>query len=212
MRKLLLFLCITTVLLTSSLAAQTKYNFTLQFTFEGVRDGLKTQFSTFLEPKSGTWLLTKDDTFGGQVFDIHHWILKPNGEIIMIADNEFEGPPVILKVKNYGLKKTPLKLNAKIAGKAKRYGKNKYNWPTYLATPYNLQIGRLTQKSYLVKTNYNFAPLYAYNSCLDIENYLPAFSKFNYSEVIPRNYLVTEDTEVKLLSVSPTEYYLEVPK
>lgn len=212
MRKLLFATLFATVLIANTLSAQTKYNFNVQFTFEGIKDGLKTQFSAFLEPKSGTWLLTKDDTFGGMVDDIKQWVLKPNGDIIMVGDGEFELSPEILKVKNHAVKKSPLKLHSKVAGKAIRYGKNKYGWPTYLATPYNLNMGRMTQKSFLAKTKYNFAPLYAYNFCLDIENYLPAFSKINYCETIPRNYLVCEDSEVKLISVSPTEYYLELPK
>ena len=212
MKKLIIIFCMAMISNVYSLVAQTKYNFALQFTFEGTKEGIKTQFSVFYETKSATWLLTNDDTFGGNAPGLNYWILKPNGDITMIGDNEFEGPPVIFTEKNYGLKKIPLKLNAKKAGTAVRYGKNNYGWTTYLSTPYSLQIGRMNQKSYLVKTNYNFAPLYAYNSCLNIENYLPAFSKFNYAEVIPKNYLVTEDAEVKLISVSPTEYYLEVPK
>ena len=212
MRKLQLATILILILVTNILSAQTKYNFTVQFTFEGIVEGSKTQFSVFLEPKSGTWLLTKDDTFLSKVDDIKQWVLKPNGDIIMVGDGEFANSPEIIKVKNHAVKKSPLKLQSKVAGKAIRYGKNKYGWPSYLATPYNLNIGRMTQKSFLAKTNYNFSPLYAYNFCLDIENYLPAFSKINYCEAIPHNYLVSEDSEVKLISVSPTEYFLELPK
>ncbi len=195
---------------TDGLFAQSSHNFTEQYTFQQKNGENLREFSVFLEPKTGTWLLTKDDTFNGGVDDIHQWILKPNGEIILLGEDEF-GKPVKLVFKNYGLKTPPRSFAQKPTGKPKVYGQNSYGWPTFTGYTYTLSVGRMQLKTTLAKRKANFAPLYAYNTCLEIENYLPAFSKVNYTEIIPPNYLVLEDDEVKLLSVSPTEYFLEIP-
>jgi hypothetical protein len=114
-------------------------------------------------------------------------------------------------VKNYALKSTKKAFALKPKGEQKIFGKNQYSYKTYVGLPYRLSAGRAAANVFLTKTKYNFSTLYAYNFCLDIENYLPVFTKVNYGEIIPQNYLVLEDAEVKFISVSPTEYYVEIP-
>lgn len=192
------------------LSAQSSHNFTEQYTFQQKNGENLREFSAFLEPKTGTWLLTNDDTFNGDVGGVNQWVLKPNGEIILLGEDEF-GKPIKLVFKNYGLKTPPKTFTQKATGKPKTYGENSYGWPRFTGYTYTLSVGRMLLKTTLVKGKVNFAPLYAYNTCLEIENYLPAFSKVNYTEIIPSNYLVLEDDEAKLISVSPTEYFLDIP-
>lgn len=208
--KKVLILSLINIIVAIGSAAQSSHNFTEQYTFEQKNTENARQFSAFLEPKTGTWLLTKDDTFNGEVDDINHWILKPTGEIILLGEDEF-GKSLKLTFKNYGLKSVKA-LAQKPTGKPKLYGKNTYGWPTFTGYTYAIPVGRGQMKTVLCKGKVNFAPLYAYNSSLDVENYLPGFSKVNYAEIVSKNYLVLEDDEVKLISVSPTEYYIEIPK
>jgi hypothetical protein len=193
------------------LLAQSSHNFTEQYTFERKNGENFRQFSAFYEPKMGIWLLTKDDTFNGDSKDINQWVLKPNGEIILLGEDEF-GKVIKLTYTNYGLKTMTQSFKYKPTGKPKVYGKNKYGWSTFTGYTYTIPAGRMQAKATLSKGKVNFSPLYAFNSSLDVENHLPGFSKVNYTEIIPKNYLILEDEEVKLISVSPTEYYLEIPK
>lgn len=209
--KKMLILSLINILMVIGAEAQSGHNFTEQYTFEQKNGGNARQFSAFLEPKTGTWLLTKDDTFNGEVEDINQWILKPNGQIIVLGEDEF-GKAAKLTYKNYGLKNSVKSLTQKPTGKPKLYGTNEHGWPTFTGYPYSISVGRMKAKVVLFKGKNNFAPLYAYNFCLDIEHYLPGFSKVNYAEIIPKNYLLLEDDEVKLISVSPSEYYLEISK
>ena len=192
---------------------QKSIKFTQQLTFEYVKDGKKTQFSVFVEPKTSTWLLTKDDTFAGQPDDINYWILTPEGQIIIIGTDE-HGKTNKITLNNPLAKKFSATITGKKTGKMKTFGQNKYGWKTFRGEEYILTAGRANETMYLSKLSFNCHPLLAYNSCLDIENYLPAFSRLEYPNFLPKNYLVVEEasSQIRLISISPTEYFINLPK
>ncbi|MDZ7934965.1 MAG: hypothetical protein U5M51_08395 [Emticicia sp.] len=206
---IIVFCCLAT--LTSN--AQKTINFTQQLTFEYVKDGKKAEFSVFVEPKTSTWLLTKDDTFLGQPDDINYWILTPDGKITIIGNDE-RGKTQRIVVNNPLAKKFSAAIVGKKTGKTKVFGQNKYGWKTFRGEEYALTAGRASEKMYLAKMPFNCHPLMAYNSCLEVENHLPIFSRLEYPNFLPRKFLVVEETisQMRLVSVSPTEYFIDLPK
>jgi hypothetical protein len=193
--------------------AQKSINFTQQLTFEYIKDGKKTEFSVFVEPKTSTWLLTKDDTFLGKPDDINYWILTPDGRITIISNDE-QGKTKRIVVNNPLAKKFSAAIAGKKTGKTKVFGQNQYGWKTFRGEEYILTAGRANENMYLSKMPFNCHPLMAYNSCLDIENHLPAFYQLEYPNFLPKNYLVVEETstQIRLVSISPTEYFIDLSK
>lgn len=193
--------------------AQKTINFTQQLTFEYIKDGKKAEFSVFVEPKTSTWLLTKDDTFLGQPDDINYWILTPDGKITIISNDE-RGKTQRIVIDNPLAKKFSAAIVGKKTGKSKIFGQNQYGWKTFRGEEYALTAGRVSEKMYLSKMPFNCHPLMAYNSCLDVENHLPVFSRLEYPIFLPKNILVVEEasSQMRLVSISPTEYFIDLPK
>lgn len=193
--------------------AQKTINFTQQLTFEYIKDGKKAEFSVFVEPKTSTWLLTKDDTFLGQPDDINYWILTPDGKITIISNDE-RGKTQRIVIDNPLAKKFSAAIVGKKTGKSKIFGQNQYGWKTFRGEEYALTAGRVNEKMYLSKMPFNCHPLMAYNSCLDVENHLPVFSRLEYPIFLPKNILVVEEasSQMRFVSISPTEYFIDLPK
>ena len=192
---------------------QKSINFTQQLTFEYIKDGKKAEFSVFVEPKTSTWLLTKDDTFLGKPDDINYWILTPDGRITIISNDEQEKTKQII-INNPLAKKFSATIAGKKTGKSKVFGQNQYGWKTFQGEEYILTAGRASEKMYLSKMPFNCHPLMAYNSCLNIESHLPDFYQLEYPNFLPKNYLVVEEasTQIRLVSISPTEYFIDLSK
>ncbi len=205
----ILFLCFWT--LTAN--AQKTIKFTQQLTFEYIKDGQRKEFSVYVEPKTSTWLLTKDDTFGSQPEDIDYWVLTPDGKIIIIGTDEF-GKKIRIIKENPSAKIFAAKIAGQKTGKSHIYGKNKYGWQTLKGEEYVIIAGRANEKMYLAKVPFNCHALLAYNSCLEIENPLPVFSRFEYPKFLPKNYLIVEEntSQTRLVYFSPTEYFINLSK
>jgi len=189
--------------------AQKTTNFSQQVTFEYQKEGKKQEFSAFVEPKTGTWLLTRDDTFGGQPDDINYWVLKPNGQIIIVGMSDTDKKQQIV-LQNHAFKFGTKTLNAKATGKKQRFGQNIYGWKTYLASEYQTINGRSQTQFFATQLPFDCRALLAYNSCVDIENHLPNFGGMEYYKILPPNYLILQDRGIKLVSISPTEYFVEL--
>jgi hypothetical protein len=153
---------------------QKSLKFTEQVTFAYQSEEKTKEFSVFVEPKTGTWLLTKDDTFGGSVEDIDQWILKPNGQIILIG-TEHNGK------------------RQKIKG-----------------TEYIANTGRSQTKFYASLMPYDCRALLAYNACVEVENHLSGFGSTEYYKILPSKYLLLQDDKLKIISIAPTEYWVEM--
>ena len=177
--------------------------FTQQLTFEYTKDGTRSQFSVYLEPQSSSWLLTREDTFGGQPDDIDYWILTTDGKITIMGKDE-HGKAVKLVKDNPLARKWAVRIAGNKTGKTSIVGQNAYGWPTLKCEEYAL--GKGLQTLFLAQVPYDCRPLLAYNFCLDIENPLPAFAQIEYPGYIPANYLVVKEGDVRLVSISPTEY------
>ncbi len=178
-------------------------NFTQQLTFEHIKDGTRAQFSVYLEPQSSTWLLTREDTFGGQPDDIDYWVLTTDGKITIMGKDE-HGKAVKLVKDNPLARRRATQIVGTKTGKTSIVGQNAYGWPTLKSEEYTL--GKGLQTLFLAQVPYDCRPLLAYNFCLDIENPLPAFVRIEYPSYIPAHYLVVKESDVRLLSISPTEY------
>jgi hypothetical protein len=71
----------------------------------------------------------------------------------------------------------------------------------------------MTQEVYAATVFFDCRPLYAYNSLLTIEHYLPVFQQIDYPFYLPKNQLILSENSalnVKLLSISPTEYFVNL--
>jgi hypothetical protein len=191
-----------------NLIAQKSINFTQQFTFEYQANGNRKEFSVFADPKTATWLLTRDETFGGQPEDIDFWILRPDGGIIIIG-NDTSGKKQRILLKNNAFSFGTSTLKAKSLGKNTTFGANKYGWQVLKATEYVVNSGRLTENVYATQLPYSCRALLAYNSCVDVENHLPIFNNVEYYRVFTEKFLVLQDSKFRLVSVSPTEYSVD---
>lgn len=193
--------------------AQKNINFTQQLTFDYQKDGQKGEFSVFLEPKTNTWLLEKNETFAGKVDDIDYWILQPDGKIIILGTSE-TGKKTKLIYKNPLVLKSITAISGKKTKNSKLFGKNNYGWQTLKGEQYLLSFGKGSSNVYLSKASFDCRPLLAYNFSLDVENYLPAFYSIDYPSFIPKNYLVVEETNksdyCRLKFISPTEYSIDL--
>jgi hypothetical protein len=189
--------------------AQKRIQFKELLTFAYQQDGVTKEFSAYVDRKTGTWLLTKDDSFNGSVEDIDQWILKPNGDIIIIGVDHL-GNRVKTVVKNNAFNFGTKTLKAKATTKTKVFGENKYGWPTIKGTEYKATTGRLNSRFYAALTRYNCRPLLAFNACVDIENHLPGFGGLEYYKILPSRYLLLEDDRVRLVSISDSDYSVEL--
>jgi len=192
---------------------QKNINFTQQLTFEYQKDGQKGEFSVFLEPKTSTWLLEKNETFAGKIDDIDYWILQPDGKITILGTTE-NGKKIKFIYKNSLVLKSKTEISGKKTKNSKFFGKNNYGWQTLQGEQYLLDVGKGASNIYLSKVSFDCRPLLAYNFSLDVENYLPAFYSIDYPSFIPKNYLVVEETNksdyCRLKFISPTEYSIDL--
>jgi hypothetical protein len=188
---------------------QKSLKFTEQVTFAYQSEEKTKEFSVFVEPKTGTWLLTKDDTFGGSVDDIDQWILKPNGQIILIG-TEHNGKRQKIKYQNNAFKFSTVSMKAKPTGKTKTFGQNTSGWQTLKGTEYTATIGKSQAKFYASLMPYNCRALLAYNACVEIENHLSGFGSTEYYKILSSKYLLLQDNKLNIVSIAPTEYWVEM--
>jgi hypothetical protein len=195
-----------------SVFAQKPLKFNEQLTFLYQKEGQKAEFSVYLDRKTSTWLFTNADSFGGTADGVEFVVAYPNGKYLVCGTDDvgqkfcqtFDSP--------LARKNTP-KISGKALGKAQIFGQNKYGWPTFKAQQYQLNAGRMTQEVFLATVPFDCRPLYAYNSLLGIEHYLPAFQQIDYPSYLPKNQLVVAENGVLglwLQSLSPTEYEIDL--
>lgn len=199
-------------LISLSAIAQKPLNFADMLTYEYVQEGQKKEFSVYLDRKTSTWLLTNADSFGGTAEGVELVVAYPNGKYLVCGIDDagqkfcqtFDSP--------LARKNTP-KISGKALGKSRVFGQNNYGWPTFKGQLYQLNAGRMTQELYAATVSFDCRPLYAYNFLLGIEHYLPVFQKIDYPSYLSKNQLILSEQSplnIKLLSVSPTEYFVNL--
>lgn len=194
---------------TSAAFAQKTLKFTEQLTYSYQKEGQKKEFSVYLDRKSSTWLFTNADSFDGVADGIEFVVAYPNGKYLVCGIDDvnqkfcqtFDAP---LARKNIP------KVSGKTLGKTQVFGQNNYGWPTLKAQLYQINAGRMTQEVFLSTVPFDCRPLYAYNFLLGIEHYLPIFNQIDYPSYLPKNQLITSDGAFKLVSLSPTEYFIDL--
>ncbi|AEI47018.1 hypothetical protein [Runella slithyformis] len=192
--------------------AQKPLNFAEMLTYEYVQEGQKKEFSVYFDRQTSTWLFTNADSFGATADGLEFVVAYPNGRYLVCGTDDvgqkfcqtFDSP--------LARKNTP-KISGKALGKSRVFGQNNYGWPTLKGQLYQLNAGRMTQEVYAATVPFDCRPLYAYNSLLGIEHYLPVFQQMDYPSYLPKNQLVLFEQSplnVKLLSISPTEYFINL--
>jgi hypothetical protein len=212
--KLILYLLLTQLFLgiNFSMFAQKPLNFAEMLTYEYVQEGQKKEFSAYLDRKTSTWLFTNADSFGGTADGLEFVVAYPNGKYLACGTDDvgqkfcqtFDSP--------LARKNTP-KISGKALGKSQIFGQNKYGWPTFKAQLYQLNAGRMTQEVFLATVPFDCRPLYAYNSLLGIEHYLPAFQQIDYPSYLPKNQLIVAEQSpagLRFQGISPTEYEIDL--
>ena len=212
--KPVLYLLLTQLLwgINFSMFAQKPLNFAEMLTYEYVQEGQKKEFSVYLNRKSSTWLFTNADSFGGTADGVEFVVAYPNGKYLVCGTDDadqkfcqtFDSPLA---------RKNTVKISGKALGKSRVFGQNKYGWPTFKGQLYQLNAGRMTQELYATTVPFDCRPLYAYNSLLGIEHYLPVFQQIDYPSYLPKNQLVLSEQSplnLALLSISPTEYFINL--
>lgn len=189
--------------------AQKTLVFREQLTFEYQKEGKKAEFSVYLDRKSSTWLFTNADSFDGKADGIDWVVAYPNGKYLTCGIDDVNHKNCQQFESLLAQKITP-KISGKATNQSHIFGQNKYGWPTLAGRLYQLSAGRATQTVFLTTVPFDCRPLYAYNSLLDIEHYLPGFQQIDYPSYLPKNQLVLSDAAVKLLSLSPTDYEIDL--
>lgn len=195
-----------------SMFAQKSLNFAEMLTYEYVQEGQKKEFSVYLDRKTSTWLFTNADSFGGTADGLEFVVAYPNGRYLVCGTDDadqkfcqtFDSPLA---------RKNTVKISGKALGKSRVFGQNKYGWPTFKGQLYQLNAGRMTQELYAATVSFDCRPLYAYNSLLGIEHYLPVFQEIDYPSYLPKNQLILAGDSalnVKLLSLSDTEHEIDL--
>lgn len=208
--RLLLFFWLNSLLFSVPAHGQKLLKFSELLTFSYGKGSPKKETSVYLDRKTSTWLFTNDDSFGGTAEGVAYVVAYANGTYLSCGPDEL-GTISCLRHRATAFRTTTVP--GKPTGPAKRFGQNKYGWPTFLATPVALQAGRLTQTTYLAAVPFNCTPLYAYNALLSIENYLPVFRKVNYAQLLlPKQLVLREETPdgATFQSLSPTEYVIDL--
>ena len=200
------------LLVCSTAVAQKPIKFSEQLTYSYTKNGKSAETSVYLDRKTSTWLFTNDDTFGGTAGGLAFVVAYPSGTYLFCGTDDVG----INSCQRYRTKAVPgqvTKTFGKATGKRNVFGKNKYGWQTLTGVEHILEAGRMTQPTYLATVPFNPTPLYAFNSLLVTEFYLPIFQHVNYAEVLPRNQLVVSEPTpggAKLMFISPTEYFLDL--
>ena len=189
--------------------AQKSINFTQLLTFGYQGDGTKSEFSVFLEPKTGTWLLTKDDTFSGKVEDTELWVLKSDGRIILLG-TDHNGKRQKITYQNNAFKFSTGTLKAKPTGKTQVFGQNTSGWKILQGTEYKAIVGRTESRFFARLMPYDCRALLAYNACVDMEHHPYGLGGVEYYKILPSKYLLLQDSYLKLISISPTEYWVDL--
>jgi len=195
-----------------SMFAQKPLNFAEMLTYEYVREGQKKEFSVYLNRKSSTWLFTNADSFGGTADGLEFVVAYPNGKYLVCGTDDV-GQKFCQTFDSPLSRKNTVKISGKALGKSRVFGQNNYGWPTFKGQLYQLNAGRMTQEIYAATVSFDCRPLYAYNSLLGIEHYLPVFQQIDYPSYLPKNQLIVSEQSllnVKLLSISPTEYFVNL--
>jgi len=195
-----------------SMFAQKSLNFAEMLTYEYVQEGQKKEFSVYLDRKSSTWLFTNADSFGGTADGVEFVVAYPNGKYFVCGTDDV-GQKFCQTFDSPLARKNTVKISGKALGKSRVFGQNKYGWPTFKGQLYQLNAGRMTQELYAAIVSFDCRPLYAYNSLLGIEHYLPVFQQIDYPSYLPKNQLILSEQSplnLTLLSISPTEYFINL--
>lgn len=196
-------------LLSLSAFAQKPLKFGEQLTFSYQKEGKKAEFSVYLDRKTSTWLFTNDDSFGGSADGLDFVVAYPTGKYL-VCGTEASGKKFCQTFDSPLVRKNTPKISGKALNKTQVFGQNNYGWPTLIGKLYSLTIGRMTQEVYLATVPFDCRPLYAYNSLLEIEHYLPAFLTAHYPDHLPKNQLIVSAGSLRLHTLSETEYYVDL--
>jgi hypothetical protein len=200
------------LLISFSTFAQKPLNFTEMLTYEYGQEGQKKEVSVYLDRKTSTWLFTNADSFGGIADGLEFVVAYPNGKYLLCGTDDV-GQKFCQTFDSPLARKNTVKISEKALGKSRVFGQNNYGWPTFKGQLYQLNAGRMTQEVYSVAVPFDCRPLYAYNFLLNIEYYLPVFQQIDYPSYLPKNQLILSEQSplnVKLLSISPTKYFIDL--
>jgi hypothetical protein len=189
--------------------AQKPIKFNEQLTFLYQKEGQKAEFSVYLDRKTSTWLFTNYDSFGGTADGIEFVVAYPNGKYLVCGTDDV-GQKFCQTFDSPLARKNVAKISGKALGKTQVFGQNNYGWPTLTGKLYSLAMGRMTQEVYLATVPFDCRPLYAYNSLLEIEHYLPAFLTAHYPDYLPKNQLIVSEGSLRFHALSDTEYYVDL--
>ena len=206
-----------------------KYYFSTQITYSYHNDSAEDDYnrsgeiSIYIDEKSGTFLFTKEsygntgemvdfviaDQQGNYIFgytDEHGKKLRETLKSYKTSDKIFQSKNVESDFKKY----------CKPTGKTKIFGENKYGWPEFKGTEYNIN-DMLSDSStvFLTASKYSFLPVFLFNQ-LQSETKLPV--NFDFSKKLPSKNLILQHSYVldgsissyTLISSSPTEYFIDL--
>jgi hypothetical protein len=196
-------------LLSFGTASAQTLHFSEQLTYSYQKEGKLLEMSVYLNRKTSTWLFTNDDSFGGKAEGISYVVAYANGTYLTCGPDEANQTTCL----RYKATVPPSVPAPKTTGPGKRFGQNRYGWPTLVGKRAVVEAGRLRQPTYLATVPFRCTPLYAYNALIGIETYLPVFQQLNYVAVLPPNQLVLhEDVPggATFKSLSPTEYTIDL--
>jgi hypothetical protein len=184
------------------------------------------EMSIYIDPPTGTILLTKNDTrYSG---DMINWIIiEQDGSYVIGGADEF-GEDLVIKTSVNDLDDYQYMLESykgdfeeylKPMKNQKTFGDNTYGWPTIDGQEYLMTYMKTNDQSTLHLAEVPFSARYFYiveSLVTDIQ--LPAKSSLGY--ILPENQLILSDAyqfndqtvQYQLVSMSPAEYFISLPK
>jgi hypothetical protein len=200
------------LLFTQVSVAQGSLKFSELLTFSHTQNGQPRETSVYLDRKTSTWLFTNDDSFGGTAEGLSFVVAYPNG-IYLLCSTDDSAANVCQRFRNKAALRNTKTVTGKPTGKRAQFGANKYGWPVFTGSAYQLQAGRMSLNAHLTTVPFNCYPLYAYNTLLGLEIGLPIFQSVDYTSIVPRNRLVVSEElpdGIRLKNISPTEYFIDL--
>lgn len=138
--------------------------------------GEKGSVMIYREPKSGSWLLTKDDAGLGKTDEMTRWfLLQPNGEILQAYDDpERNGRLKLHRLRWQKKAVAHLPGYYKPTGKTARFGTANWGYKPVRGRSYNIAYQKTNEKTtvYLADSTLDWSALFAFNS-LDMDAKLP---------------------------------------
>ena len=180
------------------------------------------EMSFYLDPPSGTILLTKNDTkYTGDMID---WVIIHHDGTFSIGGSDEHGKPNIIKasindVEDYSFRLESQQIEYKKYVKStehhKLFGENQYGWPTIEGSEHIMSYAMTNDQNQMFLAEVPFSMRYFYlveSVVRDIR--LPI--NLTYGYILPENSLLLSDryesggkiVQMELKSMSPTEYFI----